>query len=43
MIAAPLGPGLGVGVNLDEVLARQHDGTWRSPELSYGDGSVAPW
>jgi galactonate dehydratase len=43
MIAAPAGPGLGVSVNLEEVKARQHDGNWRSPSLSYRDGSVANW
>ncbi len=43
MIAAPDGPGLGVSVNLEAVVALGHDGTWRQPELSYSDGSVAPW
>ena len=43
MIVAPAGPGLGVSVNLEAVLALGHDGTWRPPELSYSDGSVAPW
>jgi galactonate dehydratase len=43
MIAAPLGPGLGVSVNLEAVEALGHDGSWRSPELSYADGSVAAW
>ena len=42
-IASPPGPGLGVSVNLEEVKARQHDGNWRSPSLSYSDGSVANW
>jgi galactonate dehydratase len=42
-IAAPTGPGLGISVNLEEVKARQHDGSWKSPSLSYSDGSVANW
>jgi galactonate dehydratase len=43
MIPAPTGPGLGIRVNLDRVKALEHDGDWRTPALSYPDGSVAPW
>lgn len=43
MIARPTGPGLGVGVNEEAVVASSFDGRWRHPELSHSDGSVASW
>lgn len=43
MIPRPTGPGLGVEVNEDAIVASGFDGRWRHPELSYGDGSVASW
>ncbi len=43
MIPAPLGPGLGVEVDLEALEALRDDGTWRTPSTSHPDGSVAPW
>jgi galactonate dehydratase len=43
MIPAPEGPGLGINVNLEAVIEREGDGRWRTPGLTYPDGSVAEW
>ncbi|HTX00868.1 MAG TPA: galactonate dehydratase [Acidimicrobiales bacterium] len=43
MIPAPQGPGLGVEVDLEALEELRDEGSWRTPTLSYPDGSVAPW
>ncbi len=43
MIPAPSGPGLGIEINLEALEAARGDGGWRTPALSYEDGSVAAW
>lgn len=42
-IERPDGPGLGIEVDIDGVLKREYDGSWRSPHLRHADGSVADW
>ena len=42
-IPAPKRPGLGISLNVEALESLRDEGTWRTPHLTYDDGSVAPW
>ncbi|MCU0500883.1 MAG: galactonate dehydratase [Anaerolineae bacterium] len=42
-IAVPQGPGLGIELDEDALADKAYDGSWETPRLWHGDGSVADW
>jgi galactonate dehydratase len=42
-IRVPEGPGLGIEVDEEAVMAKLYDGAWENPRLWHEDGSLADW
>jgi galactonate dehydratase len=42
-IDLPRGPGLGIEVDEEALAGHLYDGSWATPRLEHGDGSVAEW
>ncbi|MFO8007177.1 MAG: galactonate dehydratase [Candidatus Brocadiia bacterium] len=42
-VPVPTGPGLGIDIDEQAVAENTYDGSWETPRLWHGDGSVADW